>query len=286
MSSDALSVYAPLATHAVPFWILVGGLFVLLPGLALLGHRLGARERRRRPPSEGHTGLPGETSLGALLALLGLLLGFTFSATLQWREARAAAIVEEAAAIGTAFLRADTLPDGAGRPLQEALLSYGRSRIVPPSFRLTRAGLDAFLAQSLTAQAALWPAMKVAFVPDVAPALQTHVSAGVTEVLDAHVRRAAAASKTVPPLTTALLIFVCGAGIFAVGNRSALQGRNLTWRTFLFSVVLACVLITIEDLDRPTDGFTIVRQDPLRAVVAEMEATLAQTIQPPARSRS
>ncbi|RYH07176.1 hypothetical protein [Tropicimonas sp. IMCC6043] len=274
MSPDATSIYATIATHSFPFWVTVVAFFIALPAIALLGHRTGILEYRHRNPSEPDRGLPGETSLGALLALLGLLLGFTFSAALHWREDRATAVVEEAAAIGTAFLRADLLPDGAGRPLQEALLAYARTRVVPAGVTPDRAEVETFVVKSLEAQAALWPALKAGLGPDTPAALQVNVSGGVTEVLDAHTRRAAAASKTISSSTQAFLLLVTAAGVFVVGNRSALRGRRLSWRTFLFSIVLASVLVLIEDLDRPTDGFTTVPQGALVAVVADMEAAL------------
>lgn len=251
MPQDLNSVYAPFATHLLSFWLYVAALCVALPALAFLGHRVGERERRRRKRAEPDQGLPGEMSIGALLALLGLLLGFTFGATLHWREGRAAAVVEESAAIGTAFLRADLLPDGAGRPLQEALLAYGRTRIVPAGFRPARSEVEGFLVESLQTQAALWPSLKMALGPAVPTPMQVHVSTGVTEVLDMHTRRVAAASKTIPLVTMAFLMFVTGAGVFTIGNRSALQGRQLSWRTFLFSLVLAFVLISIEDPTAP-----------------------------------
>lgn len=274
MSADVPSTYADLATHAIPFWLVLVALFAAFPFLALLGYRLGRRERIGVLAAGDAKGLPGETSLGALLALLGLLLGFTFSATLHWHEGRTAAVVEEAAAIGTAFLRADMLPEGAGRPLQEALLGYARTRVAPAGFHPSRSEVAAFVTASLEAQAAIWPALKGAVSHGVPAALQVHASAGVTEVLDAHTRRMAAASKGIPPLTMAFLIFVTGAGVFVVGNRSALQGRPVTWRTLLLSVVLACVIGMIEDLDRPNDGFTVVRQDAFVTTIAEMEGML------------
>ena len=114
MSPDTVSIYDTFVSRSFPFWVAILVLFVFLPGCALLGHRIGTLQYRRRDPSEPDRGLSGETALGALLALLGLLLGFTFSAALNWREDRVSAVVEEAAAIGTAFLRADLLPEPVG----------------------------------------------------------------------------------------------------------------------------------------------------------------------------
>lgn len=275
MSPDAVSIYDTFVSRSFPFWFAILVLFVLLPGCALLGHRIGALEYRHREPLEPDRGLPGETALGALLALLGLLLGFTFSTALNWREDRVSAVVEEAAAIGTAFLRADLLPGGAGQPLQQDLLAYASTRIVPRGLHPGPAEVESFFARSLDAQAALWPAFKNSLGPAVPAALQAYVSGGVTDVLDAHTRRVAAASKAISPSTRGFLLLVTAAAVFVMGHRSALRGRPISWQMFLFSFVLASVLILIEDLDRPAGGFTTVRQDALVAVVADMEVALA-----------
>ncbi|MBE9639328.1 hypothetical protein [Salipiger mangrovisoli] len=261
-----------IASHPIPFWLIVLIFLLALPACAFAGFRFGRFELRRAPALFAADKLPGEASLGALLALLGLLLGFTFSAVLSWREASVSAVVEEAAALGTAFLRADLLPEGTGRPLQAALLDYGRTRIVPTGFRATRESIDAFVSRSTEAQAALWPATMAALTPEVAAPLATYVSGGITEVLDAHTRRVAAASKTITSGIWMLLTFAAGSGVFIIGNRAALQGRRLSWRTLVFSLVLTAVLVTIEDLSRGSDGFTRVPQTPLVAAVADMEA--------------
>ncbi|WP_226623326.1 hypothetical protein [Alloyangia pacifica] len=263
-----------IATHSIPFALIILLFLLALPACAYAGFRFGSMELARNPARYAEGKMPGEASLGALLALLGLLLGFTFSATLSWREASVAAVVEEAAALGTAFLRADLLPDAEGRPLQQALLDYGRTRIVPPGYRATRENVDAFVAASTEAQSALWPATMAALTPQVPAPVATFVAGGITEVLDAHSRRVAAASKSITSGIWSLLSFAAASGVFIIGNRAALQGRSLSWRTLVFSVVLTAVLVTIEDLSRASDGFTVVPQTPLIAAVADMESAL------------
>ncbi|MCA0938370.1 hypothetical protein CLG85_013230 [Yangia mangrovi] len=263
-----------IATHSIPFGLVILIFLLALPACAFAGFHLGSHERNRDPARYTEGKMPGEASLGALLALLGLLLGFTFSAVLGWREASVSAVVEEAAALGTAFLRADMLPEAEGRPLQQALLGYARTRIVPSGYHATRENVDAFVAHSTEAQAALWPTTMAALTPEVPAPVSTYVAGGITEVLDAHTRRVAAASKSITSGIWMLLTFAAGSGLFIIGNRAALQGRRLSWRTLVFSLVLTAVLVTIEDLSRASDGFTVVPQTPLVAAVADMESAL------------
>lgn len=93
----AVDLYAGFHEPLPSFPQIVVLILAALPFAALVGFRLGRIERRRR----GYAGIPSEhvpggTSLGAMLALLGLLLGFAFSSALGWREGRQAALVGEA----------------------------------------------------------------------------------------------------------------------------------------------------------------------------------------------
>ncbi|MEM8824827.1 MAG: hypothetical protein AAGF30_14570, partial [Pseudomonadota bacterium] len=83
-------------------WIvltLLLGMFVSM----YIGRRIGLN---RPPRDETETGQISTTQ-ASLLGILGLLLGFTFSVALGRHDARSAAVVAEANAIGTAWLRAD-----------------------------------------------------------------------------------------------------------------------------------------------------------------------------------
>ena len=56
----------------------------------------------------------------SIVGMLALLLGFTFSMSLQRYDDRSKAVVAEANAIGTAALRAASLPAGAPMPLRHS----------------------------------------------------------------------------------------------------------------------------------------------------------------------
>ena len=81
-------------------------LLALLPIFAILGFLSGrARRERQIADGKGIEQLVGDSSLGAILALLGLLLAFSFGNALALLESRKADIIAEANALGTAFLR-------------------------------------------------------------------------------------------------------------------------------------------------------------------------------------
>src|SRR5262245_21534433 len=87
---------------------------------------LGRHYRQRRVVRHG--GVGGGTGLGAVegavFALMGLLVAFTFSGAASRLEGRRQLIVEEANNIGTAYLRLDLLPPEPRADLQEKLRRY------------------------------------------------------------------------------------------------------------------------------------------------------------------
>src|SRR5262249_2384337 len=72
---------------------------------------------------------PTGTLLGASLALLGLLLGFTFSMAVTRFDARKQLILDESNALGTAYLRSDLVPGPARRQTAELLRRYVDVRV-------------------------------------------------------------------------------------------------------------------------------------------------------------
>ena len=66
---------------------------------------------------------------GAVYGLLGLLIAFSFSGAASRFEARRDLIVQEANAIGTAYLRLDLLPDEARDGLREKFRRYLDTRL-------------------------------------------------------------------------------------------------------------------------------------------------------------
>src|SRR5262245_47987101 len=87
-----------------------GGLFLGMVLLLEVGRRLG--QRRQSLDAEGGRAGLGAVE-GAVFALMGLLIAFTFSGAAARFDSRRQLIVDEANAIGTAWLRLDLLPASA-----------------------------------------------------------------------------------------------------------------------------------------------------------------------------
>jgi hypothetical protein len=83
------------------------GLFVGMLACLEVGYRIG-RHNSAQHPELAHEGTG--TIEAAVFALLGLLLAFTFAGGTSRLDTRRQLIVQEANAIGTAYLRLDLLP--------------------------------------------------------------------------------------------------------------------------------------------------------------------------------
>ncbi|MBL4556287.1 MAG: hypothetical protein JKP98_00920 [Rhodobacteraceae bacterium] len=102
------------------------GLFVCLLGAILFGISTGRRRRRKLgEAAELGTGAVD----GAVYALLGLLIAFTFSGAAARFDERRGLIVEEANDIGTAWLRLDMLPASAQPGLRQLMIDYTQARL-------------------------------------------------------------------------------------------------------------------------------------------------------------
>jgi hypothetical protein len=206
---------------------------------------------------------------GALLGVVGLLLAFGLSLAVSRYEDRRSNIVSEANAIGTTYLRAQTLPEPIrGRSL-DLLTGYTRVAIrlsdeVPGSDEARDAR-----AQEERIERRLWSLAGQAL--DVAPtasAPRLYVET-LNEMIDGENARIAALGNRVP--TAVLVLEVLGSAL-ALGLLAAylaIVGRGVLAVT-LASALVAFLLLVTADLDRPTRGLITIPDTALTNQLASM----------------
>src|SRR5580698_945888 len=96
--------------------------FFLLPAMIVL-QQLGHGLRLRRQTAPQNSAIEG-----AVFALFGLLLAFTFSGAIARYDDHRKLIVEESNDIGTAYLRLDLLPTSAQPALRQDFRDYANLR--------------------------------------------------------------------------------------------------------------------------------------------------------------
>jgi hypothetical protein len=274
--TTAVAVYGEMDLPALSILGTLLLLIVILPLAALTGWWLGQRRRRQTLEAGKQIDMiVGETTLGAILAMLGLLLAFSFGYALNLMENRKSGQLDEAAAIGTAFLRADYLAEPGRTELQKALLRYAETRLVPEGQSIsTPQEAIAFFERTLLAQAELWPLTLEATADPTPPPIQAFVAGAVNDVIDMHLYRVGSLMEPVSDLVHIMLLATALAALFLLGDRAGMLGRGLTWRIFMLSAFLTVVMITIVDLQRSSAGLIKVQPIALVATIYDMRIAL------------
>src|SRR5262245_9596681 len=175
----------------------------LLAGLLLaleLGFWCGRRAAGEKDPG---VGAQVGAVQGAILGLLGLLLAFSFAAAGGRFIERQDLIVQEANAIGTAYLRAALLDEPHGSNLKSALRRYTEHR-VSASGNLRGGIAREDVAEVDHLHAEIWKAA----IDGVSakPECMLGVLPPVNDVIDLHSTRLAAGRKHLPGMVMGLLI--------------------------------------------------------------------------------
>lgn len=216
----------------------------------------------------------GGVVLTSILALLGLLLAFTFADGVSHYKTRKQAVIAEANALGTAFLRADMVADPGRTELKQALLDYARTRAVGGKRIFSPEEVREVLARSWQAMSKIWPVTIKILQQQTPGAVEASLVAAVNEVIDYNAIRATAVFDTMPNVVLVLLIFVTSSTLAVVGFNAGLSGHMSRWRLIIFALVLVGVVVVIQDFDSPLSGLIKVSHDNILSVIADMEADL------------
>ena len=108
----------------LPEWLLTLLFLIAMAVTCEIGFRLGRRAR-----VEEKTKALVPMLAGSILAIMGLLLGFTMSMSVSRFDTRRRLVLEEASAIKTVYLRMQALPPPESSELQDLLRQYAASRL-------------------------------------------------------------------------------------------------------------------------------------------------------------
>jgi len=222
----------------------------LLVAAGEIGFRRGVLKRESK---ESVRSLMSGTG-GAMLGLLGLLLGFTLSMAVSRWDARRDVIVNEANAIGTLWLRAGFLEDSQRDGLRDTLRDYTDARIALGGSRGNRKELRTARSKSESLHGDIWPVIERADQPGRSPAVLTSLITAANDVIDIHELRLASIENYLPASLLLLLFAVAGVsiGFLAWAFGAANQGGRKA--IVALGLLIGAVLLLIMDVNRPQRG--------------------------------
>jgi hypothetical protein len=253
-------------------WELALIIFVIVFGVTLLGLAAG-RHLSRRPDTQHE---PFGVLQAALLGLVALILAFGLSLAVGRYESRRAAVVDQANAIGTTYLRAQTLAEPERSRSLGLLVDY-----TDTSIRLSHAVPGSAAQRSAIANGdaqlrMLWGLAGQALVSapvDSAPRLYVD---SLNNTIDMQTVRVSSLNNRVPGAVLAIEVAGAAVALGLLALYLAILGRGVITVLLAAGLVTLLLLVTF-DLDRPTRGLITIPDAPLTSLRASMALPPAAT---------
>lgn len=240
MNRNFISIFASLA-------ISLGMLFCSYMGYYLSQHR----KRKETDTTSDNAG----AITGAIFALLGLLIAFTFSGAYSRFDIRRQLIVQEANDIGTAYLRLDLLPAEQQAPLRELFQQYISSRAALYPLLDNPVAARQEIAKATDLQNQIWSrSIAATSTPEYQSARMLLLPAlnDMIDILSTHTN----AILTHPPLLIFITLTVFAlACAWMTGYSSPPDTSPPHFHFLAFAVLIAFTLYIIFDIEYPRFGF-------------------------------
>jgi hypothetical protein len=255
--------------------VLMGGSFAfavffgILAALAI-GRRIGKRAHARY----GKAGLASAASLEtAVFGLLGLLIAFTFSGALTRFDGRRDQVVNEANAIGTAYLRIDLLPPSAQPRLRETFRNYLDARIATYQKLPDLQAAQQELTRSQALQTDIWTqAVAATRLPESRVGTDVLVMPALNQMFDITTVRLAATQMHPPIIVFIMLVGLALASALLSGYQSASEENDNRVHQFGFATIVAFTVYVILDIEYPRLGW--IRIDAIDQVLLGVRASM------------
>jgi hypothetical protein len=262
-------------THAVTVFFLTFGLFFAMLLFLEIGRRAGIR---RMKEDSGGAGEGVGAIDGAVFALLGLLIAFTFSGASARFDARRQLIVEETNDVGTAYLRLDLLPAEAQPALRELFRRYLDARIEIYRKLPDIEAAKRQLAKAIELQTQIWrQAVAASRAPGASPPAPILLLPALNAMIDITTTQTMA-TQMHPPIVVFLMLFglALAASLLAGYGMTGSKARS-RFHMFGFALVMAVAVYVILDIEYPRLG--LIRVDAFDQALIDLRESMNRDIQ-------
>jgi hypothetical protein len=256
--------------HALSVFLYTFALFLGMLLFLEIGRRIAVR---RMKEDSGAAGEGVGTVDGAVFALLGLLIAFTFSGASSRFDTRRQLIVEETNDIGTAYLRLDLLPSDAQPPLRESFRRYLDARIEVYRKLPDMVAAKQELAKANELQQQIWrqavAASRTEGAPSAAPIL---LLPALNAMIDITTTRTMATLMH-PPAVVFVMLFGLAMAASLLAGYGMTGSRVRSWFHMVgFALVVAVSVYVILDLEYPRLG--LIRVDAFDQALVDLRQSM------------
>lgn len=234
-----------------------------------LGRQFGVRRMAVDP--DGVKGGMGTIDT-AIFGLLGLLIAFTFSGAASRFDLRRTMIIDEANAIGTAWLRLDLLPQAAQAPLREKFRQYTETRLTIfrkiPEFTT----VNAEMARASSLQNDIWALALPACRDSGTPTTSMLLLPALNEMFDVATSRTYGV-RMHPPFFVYLVLGLLLLTSAMLAGYSMATGKIRDWfHGVIFVLIMTIAVYLIVDFEYPRVG--LIRLESFDKVLVDLRQSM------------
>lgn len=244
--------------------------FVVLFGLILV-NQIGfwAGRRLHKIRKDDVSGVSPEFLPSTTLGLLALLLGFTLSMSVSRFEARRTLAIDEANAIGTAYLRTTLIKTPERGPLLKQMSQYLDARIATYSAHPANEAMESL-------QTSLWKNAMAAMGKE-RGAIENGYASSMTAMFDLQNARSIALKKHLPVSIYWITLLISAVGLISFGYARGLRKKDKEpGQGVVIALMISGVFTLILDIERPFDGSIQINQEALKNVRASIDRLRAE----------
>jgi len=224
---------------------------------------LGQWSGHRFPPDTGQD--PGMKYTEASLAILGLLLAFTFAMSLGRHDHRRLMVVDESNAIGDFYTCATLLKEPERSALQTVIREYTQNELGALSHFLPKAEQQKVTERSQEMHGRMTDIVAQAVAEGTPIAVNlTNTLNGVTS---ANASRLAAYEETLPWTIQSLLLLAAIVPSFLTGKLQGASQKTRLSGTLSFVILVTLVIFIILDLNQGRRGLIQVNREPFERLI-------------------
>ncbi len=241
----------------LPLWVF----FLIVLGVALFSTECGyqfGRWRHKKEASEPQA--PLATIVASILSLLVFMLAFTFNVALNRFDESRTAVLTEANAIATTYLRADFFADPQKVQIKKLLREYVQARVSG-----IKQGPDAgeVISKSEGLQKQLWT-LAAGLAKEKETPIRALFMSSLNEVIDMHAVRVTLSLHSRVPVSVWLVLFAISIfSMLAIGYYFGVAGNRSWAETVILIASFATVMLLVSDLDRPHQGLIRTNEQPM-----------------------